>query len=143
MSPRDMTMHGALTSLSSHGGKPVKFGSVRFAGSKRKPSKWAAVDASSSIHNVVSLMCDTWGLTPPPVLISVTGAASGNLMKPKEQAIFRRGLREAAHQTHAWIVTGGTHAGVMKLVGTMLQEDESDKGKTVCLGIATWGSVYS
>lgn len=52
---------------------------------------------------------------------------------------------QAAKRTNGWIVTGGTHAGVMKLVGQMLHESDSKGGPskkdTVVLGVATMGSV--
>jgi metal-dependent hydrolase (beta-lactamase superfamily II) len=52
-----------------------------------------------------------------------------------------RSFRQAAERTQAWIVTGGTHAGVMEMVGKILQESDSDK-ETVCLGIASWGATF-
>ena len=48
-------------------------------------------------------------------------------------------------QTDAWIVTGGTNAGVMKFVGEAVSEYMQTQGviekPIVALGIATWGIV--
>ena len=45
----------------------------------------------------------------------------------------------------AWIVTGGTNAGVMEFVGEAVKEHMlttgSSDGKVVALGIASWGIV--
>ena len=43
-------------------------------------------------------------------------------------------------KTQAWIVTGGTNAGVMGLVGKTMAEKRENES-SVCLGIATWGIV--
>jgi len=50
-------------------------------------------------------------------------------------------MPQAAERTRAWIITGGTNEGVMKMVGEMLQESEAHT-QTVCLGITTWGTTY-
>ena len=86
---------------------------------------------------------EPFGLSPPSALISVTGAADTTIsdLSPKEQEIFRHGLREVARISKAWIITGGTESGVMKLVGDLVGE-ATDKGlKTVCLGVAPWDVV--
>ena len=134
---------GPLQQFAMADGSPAKFGSVRFPGSKRLPAKWAAISAKTEPSQVGEMLLSTWHLPPPRVLISVTGAASGSIANwpAKEQLVFRRGLLKAAHTTNAWVVTGGTHAGVMKMVGKMLQEDDSNR-PVVCIGIATWGSIY-
>ena len=45
----------------------------------------------------------------------------------------------------AWIITGGTHTGVMKLVGEAAQEYMLESGTStkqfVVLGIVTWGII--
>ena len=44
----------------------------------------------------------------------------------------------------AWIITGGMHTGVMKLVGEAVQEytlANGSRSKVVAIGIATWGCV--
>ena len=136
---------GPLQRLKMHDGSDVKFGSVRFAGTKPpkgRAAKWAAFSSDSPPDDVVGLLCETWDLPRPPVLISVTGAAKElDEMRAKDKAIFRRGLREAARQTSAWILTGGTNSGVMKMVGNMVQEQEDDA--PVCLAIAPLGAVYN
>lgn len=47
---------------------------------------------------------------------------------------------QAAVRTNAWIVTGGTHAGVMERVGNFMHSLLKDKYVPV-IGIATYGIV--
>lgn len=46
----------------------------------------------------------------------------------------------------AWVVTGGKHRGVMKLVGQALQNRVAGDDKVLrrlpCIGICTWGKVF-
>jgi hypothetical protein len=51
---------------------------------------------------------------------------------------FKRGLIKAATSTNAWIITGGTNTGVMRLVGEAVSEEFN---KLIVIGIATWGKI--
>jgi len=133
----------ALDSLRMHNGEPSVFGSIKFAGVKRAPSKWCAVSSNSEPLGVYQMVLEAWKLSPPPVLIAVTGAAVSLNLSKRDEKIFRRGLRNAALQTNAWIVTGGSAAGVMQLVGSLVHESgrQGTTKQIVCLGIAPWGVV--
>lgn len=47
----------------------------------------------------------------------------------------------------AWIITGGTHAGVMKHVGQALRDytlsSNPMQGQIVAIGVATWGIIHN
>ena len=46
----------------------------------------------------------------------------------------------------AWIITGGTHTGVMKHVGQAVRDyalSSSMQGKIVAIGVATWGVIHN
>lgn len=47
----------------------------------------------------------------------------------------------------AWIITGGSHAGVMKQVGEAVRDfcmgNANKKNEIVTIGIATWGIVHN
>ena len=124
-------------------GLPAHFGSVRFPASKRPPSKWVGVppdDGDPAMERLCKdLLIGTWGLQAPTVLISVTGGAQDFKLKAKLELIFRRGLLKAAETTNAWLVTGGTHAGVMKLVGKTILGDEDVS--LPCIGVCTMGVI--
>ena len=134
--------HEPLRRLNRPGGMPASFGALRFAQVKRAAAaKWACVSADSQPQDVLELLLTTWKLRRPEVLISVTGAAAGSPpMDTKQQLVFRRGLLKAARRTRVWIVTGGTNAGVMAMVGRTVQEASEDQ-PVVCLGVASWGAL--
>jgi hypothetical protein len=59
---------------------------------------------------------NVWDLQRPKLLVSITGGANDFEMdRDKENVLFQ--LMEVARKTQAWLVTGGTNAGIMKYVG--------------------------
>uniref|UniRef100_W5MUC8 Transient receptor potential cation channel, subfamily M, member 2 n=1 Tax=Lepisosteus oculatus TaxID=7918 RepID=W5MUC8_LEPOC len=123
------------------------FGDITFPGLGQKVGKYVRVSSDSSTETLYQLMTEFWGLSPPNLLISVTGGAKNFYMKSRLKVMFRRGLIKVAHTTGAWIVTGGTHAGVMKHVGKAVRDysmsTSSKDGQIVAIGIATWGTVHN
>uniref|UniRef100_A0A8C3RER3 Transient receptor potential cation channel subfamily M member 2 n=1 Tax=Cyanoderma ruficeps TaxID=181631 RepID=A0A8C3RER3_9PASS len=110
---------------------------------------WQYVRVSSDTppRVIYHLMTQHWGLDAPNLLISVTGGAKNFVMKPRLKNIFRQGLVKVAQTTGAWIITGGSHAGVMKQVGEAVRDFilscSHKEGDIVTIGIATWGTVYN
>ena len=48
--------------------------------------------------------------------------------------------------TGAWIITGGTYAGVMKHVGEAVRDfglTAKNQGQVIAIGIATWGIIQN
>jgi transient receptor potential cation channel subfamily M protein 2 len=80
-------------------------------------------------------------INKPQLIISVTGGAQKFTIPQKMKNAFKLGLIKAAISTNALIITGGTNAGVMKLVGDAIAESVVDLSKVAVLGIATWGKV--
>nr|XP_014345762.1 PREDICTED: transient receptor potential cation channel subfamily M member 2 [Latimeria chalumnae] len=123
------------------------FGDITFIGLGQKVGKYVRVSTETHPHILYELMTKHWGLNIPNLLISVTGGAKNFSMKPRLKDIFRRGLIKAAQSTGAWIITGGSNAGVMKHVGKAIRDYTmgscSKDGKIVAIGIATWGTVYN
>ncbi len=72
------------------------------------------------------------------MILSVTGGAQQFTANSDIKSAFKLGLMKAAKATNAWIITGGTNFGVMKVVGDAVDQDLSAHDLTV-LGIATWG----
>jgi hypothetical protein len=62
---------------------------------------------------------NVWKLPRPRLLISVTGGAIDFPMDPHKEAVLEQLLNTARH-TNAWIVTGGSRAGIMKYVGEFI-----------------------
>ena len=79
-------------------------------------------------------------LEPPRSVIMISGAA-GSLdkkMEPRLTQLFSRGIARAAVRQNAVIVDGGTHAGVMALMG----QGVADRGRqTPLIGVAPKGRV--
>jgi transient receptor potential cation channel subfamily M protein 2 len=85
-----------------------------------------------------------WNLPKPKLIISVTGGAQNFTIPHRMKKAFKEGLIKAAASTGAWIITGGTNTGVMKLVGEAVAEElpkYSSDTKLTVLGIATWGKI--
>lgn len=82
----------------------------------------------------------SWGLNRPQLILSVTGGAQKFTLPYRMKKAFKRGLVKAAASTGAWIITGGTNTGVMRLVGEAVADDFHNTNLTV-LGIATWGKI--
>ncbi|XP_066433176.1 transient receptor potential cation channel subfamily M member 2 [Eleutherodactylus coqui] len=124
------------------------FGDISFIGLGPRIGKQFVRVSSDTPSNVLyQLMTEQWGLEVPNLLISVTGGAKNFRMKVRLRNIFRRGLMKAAETTGAWIITGGSHAGVMKQVGEAVRDfcmgNTNKNTKIVTIGIATWGIVHN
>ncbi|XP_041117862.1 transient receptor potential cation channel subfamily M member 2-like isoform X2 [Polyodon spathula] len=123
------------------------YGDITFTGLGQNVVKFVRVSSDTKPDTLYKLMRDHWGLNVPNLLISVTGGAKNFHMKPRLKNMFRRGLIKVARSTGAWIVTGGSHAGVMKHVGEAVRDytmsSSSKEGKIVAIGIATWGIVHN
>ena len=72
---------------------------------------------STSVGLLAHFLEKFWKLPRPDVLLSVTGSAASLQLTSTLQRVFDRGLANASAMTNAWIFTGGTDSGVMKLVG--------------------------
>ncbi|XP_055727936.1 transient receptor potential cation channel subfamily M member 2 isoform X3 [Salvelinus fontinalis] len=123
------------------------YGDIWFGGLGQKIGKYVRVSSDTSPDLLYQLLTEQWKLPPPNLLISVTGGAKNFYMKPHLTALFRRGLIKVAQTTGAWIITGGTHAGVMKHVGRAVREyvlsSGSMEGQIVAIGVATWGAIHN
>ena len=87
-------------------------------------------------------MRKSWNYKDPSLIISVTGGARAFDVPLKIKNIFKQGLYKVAACTDAWIITGGTDVGIMKLVGDSMKEAYYLYNKPFnVLGIATWGFV--
>nr|KAG5702764.1 hypothetical protein BaRGS_003638 [Batillaria attramentaria] len=113
---------------------------------KRELKKYMRVDEVSDMEKVWTVLTEYWCLPIPKLLISVTGGAKRFTMKPRLKNILKQGLVNAAVSTGAWIITGGTAAGVMEFVGEAVQDHiqatgDPEGNQCVALGIASWGVI--
>ncbi|KAK7491216.1 hypothetical protein BaRGS_00017487, partial [Batillaria attramentaria] len=124
------------------------FGEIHFCGfgSQTPNSPYMRVDEVSDMEKVWTVLTEYWCLPIPKLLISVTGGAKRFTMKPRLKNILKQGLVNAAVSTGAWIITGGTAAGVMEFVGEAVQDHiqatgDPEGNQCVALGIASWGVI--
>ena len=78
------------------------------------------------------------------LIISVTGGAQDFTLNHGLKKAFKEGLIKAACATDAWIITGGTNTGIMRLVGEAVNEEaplHRKKNKLTVLGIAPLNKI--
>ncbi|XP_075399456.1 transient receptor potential cation channel subfamily M member 2 isoform X2 [Tenrec ecaudatus] len=123
------------------------FGDIVFTCLGQKVGKYVRVSQDTPSSVIYHLMTQHWGLDVPNLLISVTGGAKNFKLKLRLKNIFRRGLVKVAQTTGAWIITGGTHAGVMKQVGEAVRDfslsSSYKEGDVITIGVATWGTIHN
>uniref|UniRef100_A0A8C3ARZ7 Transient receptor potential cation channel, subfamily M, member 2 n=1 Tax=Cyclopterus lumpus TaxID=8103 RepID=A0A8C3ARZ7_CYCLU len=122
------------------------FGDISFGGLGQKTGQYARVSTDTSPETLYQLLTEQWKLPPPNLLISVTGGAKNFYLKAGLKSMFHRGLIKVAQTTGAWIITGGTHTGVMKHVGQAVRDhalSNSTQGQIVAIGVATWGIIHN
>nr|XP_061799468.1 transient receptor potential cation channel subfamily M member 2-like [Nerophis lumbriciformis] len=122
------------------------FGDIDFGGLRQTTTKYARVSTETSPEVVYQLMTEQWKVSPPNLLISVTGGAKNFYLKTRLKNVFQRGLIKVAQTTGAWIITGGTNTGVMKHVGQAVRDyylSSSMQGQIVTIGLATWGVIHN
>lgn len=78
------------------------------------------IDRVALLREVVDFMRYSWQLRMPSVIFSVTGSAAEFSLRPKFRDVFVAALLNATRSTNAWIVSGGTDTGIMKMVGDAL-----------------------
>ncbi|KAF3843040.1 hypothetical protein F7725_001889 [Dissostichus mawsoni] len=109
-------------------------------------SQYMRVSTDTNPELLYQLLTEQWRLSPPNLLISVTGGAKNFYLKARLNNMFNRGLIKVAQTTGAWIITGGTHTGVMKHVGKAVRDyalSSSTQGQIVAIGVATWGTLHN
>uniref|UniRef100_A0A8C6UJC9 Transient receptor potential cation channel, subfamily M, member 2 n=1 Tax=Neogobius melanostomus TaxID=47308 RepID=A0A8C6UJC9_9GOBI len=108
--------------------------------------QYVRVSSDTRPEVLYELLTEQWKLTPPNLLISVTGGAKNFYLKARLKNMFHRGLIKVAQTTGAWILTGGTNTGVMKHVGQAVRSyalSSSLNGHIVAIGVATWGIIHN
>ena len=116
------------------------YGRVEFEKPRVRPPAWyIRVSHETDVLKLVEFVSGRWKVPEPKVIISITGAAQGFRMQPHVHEVVNEGLVRAAKQTSAWLVTGGTDTGVMKLVGEAVRKADVD---IPLFAIAPWGAVH-
>ena len=101
-------------------------------------SDWIRVWHETSAERLSCLLTHHYKLPNPEVVITVTGGAQDFVLPETLKQAFGDGLAAAAAAARAWVITGGTDTGVMKLVGDALYSRDVS---VPVLGIIPWGVV--
>uniref|UniRef100_A0A096M2T3 Uncharacterized protein n=1 Tax=Poecilia formosa TaxID=48698 RepID=A0A096M2T3_POEFO len=120
------------------------FGVIKFGG--QKSSKYVRVFTDTKPEVLYELLTKQWKLPRPNLVISVTGGAKNFYLKSHLKKVFHRGLIKVAQTTGAWIITGGTNAGVMMHVGQAVRDcalNNTMKRKIVAIGVAPWRVIHN
>ena len=114
---------------------------MRVEGDSRRFSeldKQGQLERAKSLAGLVEFMRHSWGMQMPSVIFAVTGSANEFELRPKFRDAFMSALLNATRSTNAWIVTGGSDTGIMKLVGDALARG---KQMETAIGIAAYSTV--
>uniref|UniRef100_A0A2I3TFK1 Transient receptor potential cation channel subfamily M member 8 n=1 Tax=Pan troglodytes TaxID=9598 RepID=A0A2I3TFK1_PANTR len=118
------------------------FGDIQFE-TLGKKGKYIRLSCDTDAEILYELLTQHWHLKTPNLVISVTGGAKNFALKPRMRKIFSR-LIYIAQSKGAWILTGGTHYGLMKYIGEVVRDNtisRSSEENIVAIGIAAWGMV--
>ncbi|XP_076821170.1 transient receptor potential cation channel subfamily M member-like 2 isoform X1 [Clavelina lepadiformis] len=120
----------------------IKYGKIQFDPDEGH-AKYAIVSDKETDDTLHKILFIKWKMHTPNIVISVTGGAQNFKLRPSQVKEFRKSLIKAAVNTGGWIISGGTHTGVMKVVGEAIRDHvvahESD---AIALGIATFGVLH-
>ena len=113
------------------------YGNIQFKETtKRATGRFIRCAEDTDPEKLFNLFTEHWKVQKPRLLISITGGAMSFDLQPRLKKDFQEGLLKVASTPGAWVVSGGTNTGVMKLVG-----DANHGTNNVCIGIVTWGIV--
>lgn len=111
-------------------------GEIYFTNSR--VAKYVRLDPNVSVEATLKFLLWHWRLPIPSLCIQITGGAR-DFLGPEDRRAFGRSLLQVAQKTSAWVVTGGTHCGVMRYVGQALAGKYTAEGQIPSIGIASWG----
>ena len=106
--------------FSMNNGRAAAHGELFFVGAT-SARPFIVVSETTSIPLLATFLSKYWALPKPEVLITVTGGAMDFALTSAQLAAFDYGLYTAASSTNAWVVSAGSDAGVMKIVGKALR----------------------
>ena len=130
----------SLDTFAEH--QPVPFGTLDFVLHKDSAvsSKFVVLDKDEDINHVGDICSKVWKLEEPSVLLAITGGAADLNLSADLEEMIKEGLIKAARSTRAWIITGGTDTGVMKLTGEAMSVFNPTE-RPPCIGIVPFRKV--
>ncbi|RNA22376.1 transient receptor potential cation channel subfamily M member 2-like isoform X1 [Brachionus plicatilis] len=120
------------------------FGELKFEDFKRNDPKYLRVDFRTPLDQMVKIIFEVWKMHRPKLIISITGGAKNFKINAGIKNALKRAVISAALSTDAWLVTGGTNEGIMKIIGEAFKESAirlKNRRKLILLGIANWTTI--
>jgi len=133
-----LRMHHSTSGLPATSGK-VTFTQDLEQQKQQQPTSFACMSSDTDPGEVIKLFGEKyWSLKSPSVIISITGSATTIALDSGVEQLVTQGIARAARATSAWTFTGGTDAGVMKLVAGALAKA---KVVTPIIGVAPFHKI--
>ena len=122
-------------------GLKAPHGRLVFEGASLPPRPFLCVSDTTSTAVLTQFIYKFWQLPLPEVLITITGGAQDFVLSSRLQREFTKGLVSAAASTNAWVVTGGTDTGVMKLVAQAFNDGGTEVEHVPLIAVTPYGCV--
>ena len=118
------------------------YGVVNFVRNRREAkADFLRVDDDIDVERLLTFMEAQWRLSPPGIIVQVTGSAQSYDLPPKLVQPITDGIVDAAGVADAWVITGGMDAGVMALIGSSIARYRHKCDKTPVIGVGSWRGV--
>ena len=95
----------------------------------------------TSPHLLKFFVENVWRVSRPDLVLTITGGAQDFRLAKGMQDEIMKELVDVAKNMNAWVVTGGTDCGIMKLVGDAFEGGPGSSSPVPLFGIAPWGVV--
>ena len=94
------------------------YGQIEFEGVQgSKLAKYLRLADNSTMSSVKEFLIEYWNMMKPRphLALSIVGGAKNFKLDGRKKENFKKGLIAAGKATHAWILTGGTHTGIVSV----------------------------
>ena len=125
------------------------YGRIEFE--EGQTAKYVRLADNTSMGNIRDFITshDKSLMNPKPLMaLSIVGGAKNFKIDGCKREIFKKGVIAAAQATNAWIISGGTNTGCMKLIGEIAKEGQYFVSDGIqmrrgirTIGICSWGYV--
>ena len=99
--------------------REMAFGRVSFTCKSEEavePKFYLKIPSSTDPYILVHFVENVWNIPRPKLVIGITGGATEFPITEDMERILNE-LMRLASENNAWIITGGTSAGIMKYIG--------------------------
>ncbi|CAH1778280.1 unnamed protein product, partial [Owenia fusiformis] len=128
------------------------FGHINFVGIGQQTAEYVRLADDTPSDLIYDVLTQHWQLEQPQFIISIIGGGKSfdmSTWRGRWKRIVNDGFVKVAKQVTMWVVTNGTHTGVIKAVGQAVKEGQTHNwtgtmkryNQISCIGIASWGYI--